>query len=126
MNFPFCLLRIDIIDYSYVFFNAFLLHFKFKITKQGGENVDEKDIKTLTLTCRKYNSKSSTILFNKNKEDFIFKDNYWHSEFKPEDTRELDYGIYNFDIECTLTDGTVKTLKSQFEITEEDTIYERS
>ena len=33
MNFPFCLLRIDIIDYSYVFFNASLLHFKFKLTK---------------------------------------------------------------------------------------------
>lgn len=98
--------------------------FKFKIIKQGGENVDEKDIKTLTLTCRKYNLKSSTILFNKNKEDFTFKDDYWHSEFKPEDTRELDYGCYNFDIECTLTDGTVKTLKSQFEITDEDTIYE--
>ena len=32
MNFPFCLLRIDIIDYSCVFFNASLLHFKFKLT----------------------------------------------------------------------------------------------
>lgn len=100
--------------------------FKFKITKQDGSNVNENDIKSLRLTCRKYNSKSSEILFNKNKEDFTFREDYWHSEFKPEDTRELDYGIYNFDIECTLTDGTVKTLKSQFEITEEDTIYERS
>ena len=98
--------------------------FKFKITKQGGENVDEKDIKTLTLTCRKYNLKSSTILFNKNKEDFTFKDDYWHGEFKPEDTRELNYGLYNFDIECTLTAATVKNLKSQLEITKEDTIYD--
>ena len=31
MNFPFCLLRIDIIGYSYVFFNTEVLHFTFKI-----------------------------------------------------------------------------------------------
>lgn len=33
MNFPFCLLRIDIIGYSYVFFNTEVLHFTFKLTK---------------------------------------------------------------------------------------------
>ena len=32
MNFPFCLLRIDIIGYSYVFFNTEVLHFTFKLT----------------------------------------------------------------------------------------------
>ena len=98
--------------------------FKFKITDKDGKSISSENIKTLILTCRKYNLKSSAVLFDKNKEDFTFKDDYWHSEFKPEDTRELDYGIYNFDIECTLKDGTVKTLKSQFEITDEDTIYD--
>lgn len=98
--------------------------FKFRITKEDKSNVEEKDIKKLILTCRKYNLISSSILFDKSKSDFEFRDDYWHGEFKPEDTRQLNYGLYNFDIECTLTDGTVKTLKSQFEITEEDTIYD--
>jgi len=98
--------------------------FKFRIIDNEEKNISSETIEKLILTCRKYNLQSSPVIFDKNKEDFTFEENYWHSEFKPEDTRELDYGIYNFDIECTLKDGTVKTLKSQFEITDEDTIYE--
>ena len=42
----------------------------------------------------------------------------------PEDTRSLKYGLYNFDIQATFTDGYVKSLKSSFQLTQEDTIFE--
>lgn len=98
--------------------------FKFKILKKNKETVTMSEIDTLILTCRKSNVKESPILFQKNKGHFEFDNEYYHCTFKAEDTRELEYGIYNFDIQVTLNNGYVKTLKGQFRITEEDTIYE--
>ena len=63
MNFPFCLLRIDIIDYSCVFFNASLLHFKFKLT------VDK--------------------IFDKNYSLFSFKHDYDPDEFDKREREKL-------------------------------------
>ena len=41
MNFPFCLLRIDIIGYSYVFFNTEVLHFTFKLTNYSYKDINK-------------------------------------------------------------------------------------
>lgn len=99
------------------------LAFKFKINYKNGESVKIEDIEDLVLTCRKFNFKESPILFDKSKDDFRFEKDYYHCVFMPEDTRELEYGKYNFDIQVTLKGGFIKTLKSEFTITEEDTIY---
>ena len=45
--------------------------FKFKITDKDGKSISSENIKTLILTCRKYNLKSSAVLFDKNKEGVI-------------------------------------------------------
>lgn len=97
---------------------------KFKIIKKDGTQPLMEEIQTLIMTCRKTNNLNSKILFQKTKDDFNINNEYFHIVINPEDTQELDYGLYNFDIECTLTNGYKKTLKATFEITEEDTIYE--
>lgn len=99
------------------------LPFKFSLTHSDGTVIEKSEISTLILTCRKFNKSEYPILFEKDISDFTFEDDYYHCVFNPEDTQELDYGTYNFDIEITLKSGYRKTLKSQFRITEEDTIH---
>lgn len=98
--------------------------FKFQIKYADDSIVKKDDIETLILTCRKYNSSKSPVLFSKNKDDFTYTDEFYYCTIEPEDTQELAYGTYNFDIKCTLTDGYRKTFKGSFTITEEDTIHE--
>lgn len=85
--------------------------------------VKESEIDTLIFTCRKTNDKTSPILIEKEKEKFKFEDNTYWLTIEPEDTETLDYGVYNFDVEVTLTDGYRKTFKSNFELTYECTIH---
>lgn len=97
--------------------------FKFDVTNKDGVIMDKTQIKSMILTCRKHASEDSKILFTKNIDDFTFEDEYYHGCFEPEDTQELNYGKYHFDIEVTSNSGYRKTLKSHFEITEETTIH---
>lgn len=99
------------------------LPLKFKINYKDKNVVQLNDIATLTLTCRKYTNENSPILFKKDKEDFTLSDDFYHVVIKPENTQNLDYGVYNFDIECVLNDGYTKTLKGEFKITDETTIH---
>lgn len=98
---------------------------KFQITDSKDEPVLKDDISSLTLTCRKFNFKLSPVIFQKSIDDFTYNedDGYYYFSFEPEDTRELRYGEYNFDIQAVFSDGYVKTLKSSFGLTAEDTIY---
>lgn len=98
--------------------------FQFKITNLNGDSINIEEIDTMILTCRKYNIKSSPILFQKHKEDFTFEEESYHATIEPKDTENLDYGTYNYDIEVTLKDGYRKTAKGSFTITEEDTIHD--
>lgn len=99
---------------------------KFQILDSERNVVPKSELETLYLTCRKFNSLDSPKLFQKKIEDFVYddEDGFYYIAFNPEDTRELEYGTYNFDIEATFKDGYVNTLKSSFEIIEETTIYE--
>ena len=99
---------------------------KFQIVDSEGNPIPKTDLSSLYLTCRRKNLKESPILFQKTIDDFNYddEDEYYYIKIDPEDTRELEYGTYNFDIEATFKDGYVNTLKSSFKITEEDTIYE--
>lgn len=96
---------------------------KFQIRDVEDKTVLKEDLNSLYLTCRKYNSKYSETVFQKNIKDFNYEDEYYFVNIEPEDTRELPYDTYNFDIEATFRDGEVQTLKSEFIITDEDTIY---
>lgn len=98
--------------------------FRFRIKNVNGQPIQKSEVDTLIMTCRKRDSEKSPILFEKTIDDFIFgEDGFCHSQIKPEDTQNLEYGAYGFDIECTLLNGYRKTLKANFKITEEDTIH---
>ena len=97
---------------------------KFKINDVEGISVLKTDLISLNLTCRKANSKYSEIVFEKNIDDFNYENEYYFINIEPQDTQELPYDTYNFDIQATFSDGEVQTLKGEFTITDEDTIYE--
>lgn len=96
---------------------------KFQIRDVEGKTVLKEDLNSLHLTCRKSNSKYSKVIFEKNINDFGYENEYYFINIEPQDTRELPYDTYNFDIQATFRDGEVQTLKSEFIITDEDTIY---
>ena len=99
---------------------------KFKILDLEENPVSKEGLKSLYLTCRKFNIKNSEIIFQKDISAFNYDDTtqYYFINIEPEDTRELPYDTYNFDIEASFIDGEVQTLKSNFTITDEDSIYE--
>ncbi len=97
---------------------------KFQVLDVEEKVVPKEDLHSLSLTCRKFNTKYSEIVFQKNINDFGFENDFYFINIEPQDTRELPYDTYNFDIEATFGDGEVQTLKSEFTITDEDTIYE--
>lgn len=96
---------------------------KFRIMKSDDTQPEMSEISTLILTCRKRPREDSEILFQKNKVDFTFSEGYFRIMFQPEDTENLDYGTYAFDIECTLNNGYRKSLYSEFKITNEVTMH---
>lgn len=98
---------------------------KLKINDVEGISVPKEDLRDLYLTCRKSNTKYSEIIFQKNINDFGYENEYYFINIEPQDTQELPYDTYNFDIEATFADGEVQTLKCEFTITDEDTIHER-
>ena len=97
--------------------------FKAPLKFKDGTNVKDSDIKTLFVTCRRAPEKGSPIIFQKNLSNVTIEDGYCHVIFNPEDTEDLDYGKYYFDIEVTLNNGTKKTRTVKFELTKETTIH---
>ena len=76
---------------------------------------------TIFMTVKK-NYDTQDYFFQKKKEDFVIDDNgIYHFEIKPEDTENLRYGKYVYDIQVT-TDGKVTTLvKGVFAVEKEAT-----
>lgn len=99
-------------------------NFKVLLQQSDGSPLEEKDIDTAIVTCRKYPNEDSKIIFEKNADKMTFdSDGYCHVEFLPEDTENLDYGTYYFDLEITLKNGYRKTRLWEFELTKETTIH---
>ena len=99
--------------------------FKFSIKLANGQIPTKEDISTLFVTVRKYATRSSAIIFEKTLEDVeIDEDGYCHVKFNPEDTENLLYGSYFFDVEITTTGGYRKSKLFQFNLTKETTIHE--
>lgn len=97
---------------------------KFQILDVEESPVLKAELSSLFLTCRKLNNKNSEVIFQKDIDDFDYEDEYYFVTIEPQDTQELPYDTYNFDIQATFTDGEVQTLKGEFTITDEDTIYD--
>ena len=98
--------------------------FKVQLSSTGDKSLNMSDIDTIFITCRKTPDKDSDILFQKTKEDIVIdQDAFLHFQFNPDDTENLYYGLYYFDIEITLKSGYRKSKLYQFELTEETTIH---
>lgn len=99
---------------------------KFQIHDLEGASVLKEGLGSLFLTCRKSNNKNSKIIFQKDIDDFDYENEsqFYLVNIEPEDTQELPYDTYNFDIQATFSDGEVQTLKGEFTLTDEDTIHE--
>lgn len=98
--------------------------FKTLLRTAGGEPVKNEDIQTLFVTCKKEATEESEIIFQKTLENVkIDKDGYCHIVFEPEDTENLLYETYYFDIEITLNSGYRKTRLYKFTLTEETTTH---
>lgn len=89
-----------------------------------GTPVPVNAIDTLFVTVRKKPQKQSPILFQKTLNDVtIDEQGYCHCVFNPEDTENLLYGPYYFDVEVTLKGGYRKSRLYQFNITKETSIH---
>lgn len=94
--------------------------FKFKrIDAQGNPITSTPE--SLYFTVKKSFS-SNTALFQKSLSNITLgEDNFWHFTIEPEDTINLKYGSYVFDIEVTTNTYVLTICKGQLEITEEST-----
>ena len=97
--------------------------FKFKLKDNNGENLSLSVGDKLFFTVKK-NAKSSNVLFQKKLDNGITygEDGYYHITITSDDTAELQYGTYVYDIEIKTQEGIVKTLVlGQITLTEEVT-----
>ena len=98
--------------------------FKFLVTFEDGTPITKSDLETLFITVRKRPNKTSPILFEKTLDDVEIDDKgYCHARFEPQNTEELFYGSYFFDIELTTNSGYRKSKLMEFKITKETTIH---
>ena len=84
------------------------------------------DIESIFITVRKEPASLYEIIFQKNINDITFENGYINCTFLPQDTQNLRYGKYYFDIEITLKNGYRKSKLYNFTITEETTIHEEN
>ena len=85
--------------------------FKFKLTDKNGENLTLSPTDKLYLTVKK-DTNSNTVLFQKRIGSGIElkNDGYYYVTIYPNDTNELPYGQYGYDLEIKTGTGIVKTL----------------
>lgn len=89
------------------------LHLQITLTDQEGEVYTLQDGDTLVFTVKK-NTSSDVVLIQKN----ILNSNITISH---EDTKNMAYGTYMYDVQLTQANGDVTTVikPSKFKITEE-------
>lgn len=86
--------------------------FKFKLKDSAGIDLILGVGDNLYITVKK-NANSKEVLIQKTLEsgiDYNNDDGYYYVTLKADDTSELDYGTYGFDIELKTSAGLVKTL----------------
>lgn len=87
------------------------------------EEITMNDIDTLTLTARPY--VDGDILFDKSKEDFKIEDNIISVEILPEDTQELIYKKFEFDVEIVLKDRTTRSVLGLINLIKDYTTHKK-
>lgn len=86
--------------------------FKFKLKDSAGVDLKLSVGDKLYVTVKK-NANSKDVLIQKTLESGIElndDDGYYYVTFKADDTSDLDYGTYGFDIELKTSTGLVKIL----------------
>lgn len=86
--------------------------FKFKLKDKNGQEIILSNTDNLYFTVKK-TSKSTERAFQKTLaggEIVYGEDGYYHITIESDDTAELDYGDYRYDIELKSATGIVKTL----------------
>ena len=83
---------------------------KFQIKDKNGTILKlDPDRDRLYFTLKAHSNSKKILLQKKFPQNIIFKDDYYYITLLPEDTSDLSYGTYNYDIE--IVSGTItKTL----------------
>ncbi len=98
--------------------------FKVNVSLYNKTILTSDDVESIFITVRKEPTSLCEIIFQKTIDNIIFEDGYINCTFLPQDTQNLPYGKYYFDIEITLKNGYRKSKLYNFTITEETTIHE--
>lgn len=108
----------------YKFVRGDTFAFKVPVKLKNDAVLKEENVDTIYITARKDTREDSKVIFEKTKQDVqIDEEGYCHAVFNPEDTENLDYGFYIFDVEITLKSGYRQTKVYKFELTKEATIH---
>lgn len=84
--------------------------FKFQLKDKNGEIINLSTGDKLYFTVKK-TTKSTTVVFQKTLSNGIVKDgDYYKVTIQSDDTAQLGYGDYAYDIELKSAEGVVKTL----------------
>jgi hypothetical protein len=85
--------------------------FKFNLKDKNGEELSLSNTDKLFFTVKK-STKTDIVIFQKTLGNGIEyqSDNYYHVTINSDDTAELPYGTYMYDIELKTATGIVKTL----------------
>lgn len=96
--------------------------YKFK-RRDTHNNVIEVEPQSLFFTVVKDPKTDPTVLIQKSIDDFEFtEDFFWHFRIESEDTADLPYGKYFYDIEVTQDNVTTSIVKGWLELTYEATV----
>lgn len=84
---------------------------KFKLKDKNGEDLELSSTDKLYFTVKK-DANSNTVIIQKTIDNgiTISDDGYIHVRLESDDTAELPYGQYGYDIELKTAEGIVKTL----------------
>lgn len=97
----------------------------YKFQRLDGEKQPiEEQAPSIYFTVKDSNNEKE-IIFQKTIEDMTFDENYfYHFTIWPEDTNDMYYGSYDYDIEVKYTDGNyVRTIAKGKFIVEEETTW---
>lgn len=97
--------------------------FKFRLRDKNKQPIELAPTDKLYLTAKK-DPNSNAIIFQKTIGNGIElkEDGYYHVTINPDDTNQLPYGTYGYDVQITTVTGKTKTfIVSTITLTEEYT-----
>lgn len=94
---------------------------KFKFARKNDEGIIYVEAEKIYFSVKMtYSSKE--LLLQKKKEDMTFEDGYYSFQIEPEDTDDLKYGTYVYDIEV-ITDTYKQTIAKGFFVIENEVTF---